>query len=228
MFENQESRMKGLKFFTIVFAIIITIIFTGCKQESSQSDGGIDSKVFIKGRNVTIRDSLWACDHEVTQSEYENIMGENPSFNCEAPAEGEIQANRPVEGLSWYQCLAYCNKRSMAEGLTPCYTISGSTNPDEWGDLYDESNFARFDTATCNFDANGYRLPTEAEWEYLARGGNIENNGQTFYSGSNTIDEVAWYTNNSDYKSHEVKKKAPNALGLYDMSGNVSEWCCDW
>ena len=85
-------------------------------------------------------------------------------------------------------------------------------------------------------NANGWRLPTEAEWEYLARGGNLTSSGQTTYSGSNTIGEVAWYTVNSynlgtsspDYGTHEVKTKQPNTLGLYDMSGNVYEWCWDW
>ena len=73
--------------------------------------------------------------------------------------------------------------------------------------------------------ANGYRLPTEAEWEYIAR---EENKGTTTYSGSNTIDDVAWYRENSDSKTHEVKGKTANSLGIYDMSGNVYEWCYDW
>ncbi|MBR0477152.1 MAG: formylglycine-generating enzyme family protein, partial [Treponema sp.] len=89
---------------------------------------------------------------------------------------------------------------------------------------------------TCDFAANGYRLPTEAEWEYLARGGNLTNSGQTTYSGSNTIGSVAWYEENArlvgtdspDYGTHPVKTKNPNGKTLYDMSGNVYEWCWDW
>ena len=185
------------------------------------------SGVFIAGRTVEISPTLWMCDHEVTQKEFENIMDFNPSSYKEEPAYGEIQENRPVEEVSWYNCIIYCNKMSRAENLTPCYTIKGSTNPDDWGVVPADDYDADWDAVTCDFDANGYRSPTEAEWEYMARGGNLTNKDQTLYSGSDTIDEVAWYEENGGYKTHEVKKKNPNAKEIYDMSGNVFEWCWD-
>lgn len=155
-------------------------------EKAKYSELGI-KMIPIPGKNFEMMST------EVTQKLYRTVMGVNPSMS-----KGD---NLPVENVSWYDAVKFCNMLSQELGRTEVYIIDGKK-------------------VTINYSADGFRLPDSSEWNYSAKGGS-----SFTYSGSNNIDEVAWYSANSRNKSHPVSQLRSNGYGLYDMSGNVGEWC---
>ena len=152
--------------------------------------------------------------YEVNKSDYNRIMNGTYDYNTV-----------PQGNVSWFNAIAYCNKRSMDEWLTPYYSYSTyGTDPASWPSGWNTSD-ANHTNISCNWSANGYRLPTEMEWMFAARGGNLTHNYT--YSGSNNIGNVAWYSSNSSNATHNIGTLNPNELFTYDQSGNVSEWVWD-
>ncbi len=166
------------------------------------SNDGADNEKPVHEVKVS---SFWLSIYQITQAEWRKVIDSNPSY-----FKGD---DLPVDTVSWFDAVEYCNRRSLKEGLKACYSIM-------------KRGLFRQVEVSCDWSANGYRLPTEAEWEFAARGG-TQSKGYV-YAGSNDLKSVGWYRDNSGNKTHPVGTKAPSELGLYDLSGNVWEWCWDW
>jgi formylglycine-generating enzyme len=157
---------------------------------------GDKSQVDAPPHEVTVS-SFYIDKNLVTQEQYQKLMGANPS-------RWKVESN-PVEQVRWSDAVKFCNRRSELDGLQPCYDIK---------------------TWKCNFQANGYRLPTEAEWEYAGRAG--ASTAYFFGDNSSKLGEYAWFDKNAGSRPHAAGQKLPNPWGLYDMCGNLWEWCNDF
>ena len=188
------------------------------------ADDGLVSPEFVEVATGTLPESSWAgsqvvdafymAKKEVTWAQFEEVRTWAAANGYDIGSVGAgTGPNRPVTNVNWYQSLKWCNARSEQEGLDPVYKVDGA--------VYQSGE----SVPTVDATANGYRLPSEKEWEFAARGG-IQTNGYE-YSGSNDIDTVAWYSSNSSSSTQDVATKEANELGIHDMSGNVWEWCFD-
>jgi formylglycine-generating enzyme required for sulfatase activity len=188
-------------------------------NENPQHDIGL--KGFWMGK-YQVTQELWA---EVMK-DYKGGVYASPSAGSSGAAAGELQRKRPVENVNWYTTLVFCNLLSAKDQLGRVYKINDSVYPTDWGDIPTANNSPKemWDAVTIVPGANGYRLATEAQWEYACRAGTTTN----YFEGNSFSGNYGWFATNSGRQTHEVGKKTKNAFGLYDMNGNVNEWCWDW
>jgi len=239
--------IKKILFICMVLCISQLSCMDTLNDAFNSKSGLADSMVYVPAgtfqrdstaTNTSYVSAFYMAKYEVTQAQYKAVIGSIPSGQANG-----IDTSAPVGLVSWYSALVFCNKLSMREGLTPVYTISGSTNPDDWGTV-PTSTGSFWDAAICNMNASGYRLPTAMEWQWAAMGATSDARSGDIVSGVNTggytkkysgslesgnsnIGDYAWSNANSGGPTHPVGTRLANELGIFDLTGNVWEWCLD-
>jgi len=225
-----------LKIYTCII-ITLLVLVTGCTTLKTDLISPIIGNLKyipagsfqrdVDPTNISKVSAFYMSETEITREQYVSVTGLTDPGNTTY----STGKNDPVQKTSWYDALVFCNKLSLRENLTPVYAVNGATDPATWGSApLDETNTV-WDRVTVDMSASGYRLPTEMEWMWAAMGAKKGATGyrKSFAGSKNgtSADDYVWNYNNSKRKTHPVRSKKPNELGIYDMSGNVSEWCGD-